>query len=162
MTTDGGGWTAIEYATDLNYQQHFSGGDAFTYLDDNFEFVLSDEEIEAVQALSTEGTQTYEGLCEHVIHYYFNAGASYGYAFGFMFFDGTETPSGGATYTPYDISVVEDGCASNGGEGGAIEDATVFEITSVLLPVLNVQCRDCGDSGEQFGSILTDWPAWLR
>ena len=36
-------------------------------------------------------------------------------------------------------------------------------IDSVLLPVRNVQCRDCGDPfPEEFGSPLTDHPAWLR
>ena len=40
---------------------------------------------------------------------------------------------------------------------------TDFEIDSVLVPVRNVQCRDCGDTfPEYFGSVLTDNPAWLR
>ncbi len=163
MSTDGGGWTEIAYAADLTYMQHFTDGDGYRYMDDDFTFELSDEEIEAVQDLSTEGWQLYEGWCEHVIHYYYDDGGNYDYAFGFMFLDGTETPSGTSNYSPYSITVTQDGCADNGGEGGDPDEATIFEIDSLLVPVLNVQCRDCGDAfPEKFGSPLTDNPAWLR
>ena len=82
---------------------------------------------------------------------------------GFEFFDGTQTPRGQASYAPYDITVVSDGCAGNGGEGGSLNQTTDFEINSVLVPVRNVQCRDCGDvRPEAYGSVLTDNPAWLR
>ncbi len=163
MTTDGGGWTEIAYADDLAFQQHFTGGDRWSYQGNDFTFELTDAQIDAIQALSAEGFQLYEGRCEHVIHYYYNGGATYGYAFGFMFFDGTETPRGSSSYAPYDISVTSDGCATNGGEGGSLSQSTVFEISSVLVPVVNVQCRDCGNTfPEYFGSDLTDNPAWLR
>ena len=163
MGTDGGGWTAIDYAADLPFQQQFTGGDAYRYLTDDFAFVLDDDQIAAIQALSTDGWQYYEGWCEHVIHYYYTAGATYGYAFGFMFFDGTETPYGTSSYSPYSITVTQDGCKGNGGEGGDPADATIFLIESPLVPVLNVQCRDCGDTfPEYFGSPLTDNSAWLR
>ena len=39
--------------------------------------------------------------------------------------------------------------------------ATVFEISSVKVPVINVNSFDNGSS-EQFGSPLTNNPAWLR
>ena len=163
MTTDGGGWTEIPYASDLTFKQQFTGGDSWRYLTSNFTFDLTDAQIEAIQDLSTEGEQSYVGLCEHVIHYYYTSGATYGYAFGFRFFDGTDTPYGGSSYSPYSISVTQDGCKGNGGEGGAESKSTIFEIDSVLVPVLNVRCRDCGDTfPEQFGSPLTDNPAWLR
>jgi hypothetical protein len=163
MTTDGGGWTEIAYADDLDFQQWFTSGDQWQYQASDFGFELSDAQIAAVQALSVDGYQEYEGRCEHVIHYYYTSGATYGYAFGFMFFDGTETPRGSSSYSPYNITVSQDGCATNGGEGGALADATVFEIDSALVPVLNVQCRDCGNTfPEYFGSDLTDNPAWLR
>ena len=163
MTTDGGGWTEIAYADDLTFQQHFTGGDGWTYQTNDFSFELTDAQIAAIQALSVEGNQVYEGRCEHVIHYYYNAGATYAYAFGFMFFDGTETPRGSSSYAPYDISVPTDACASNGGEGGSLTQTTLFEIDSALVPVVNVQCRDCGDTfPEYFGSDLTDNSAWLR
>jgi hypothetical protein len=163
MTTDGGGWTEIAYDDDLDFQQWFTSGDQWQYQASDFSFELSDAQIAAVQALSVDGYQEYEGRCEHVIHYYYTSGATYGYAFGFMFFDGTETPRGSSSYSPYNITVSQDGCASNGGEGGALADATVFEIDSALVPVLNVQCRDCGNTfPEYFGSDLTDNPAWLR
>ena len=163
MTTDGGGWTEIAYADDLTYQQHFTSGDAWTYQTSDFTFELTDAQISAIQSLSVEGSQIYEGRCEHVIHYYYNSGASYDYAFGFMFFDGTETPRGSSSYAPYNISVTSDGCATNGGEGGSLTQTTIFEIDSALVPVANVQCRDCGNTfPEYFGSDLTDNPAWLR
>ncbi len=163
MTTDGGGWTEIAYADDLAFQQWFTGGDAWRYLPSDFSFELSDAQIAAIQALSAEGYQEYVGRCEHVIHYYYTDGGTYGYALGFMFFDGTETPRGQASYAPYDISVASDGCKGNGGEAGSLTKTTDFVIESPLVPVLNVQCRDCGDAfPEQFGSNLTDNPAWLR
>ena len=163
MTTDGGGWTEIAYADDLDFQQWFTSGDTWQYQATDFSFELDDAQIAAIQALSVDGYQEYVGRCEHVIHYYYNGGASYGYAFGFMFFDGTETPRGQSSYAPHAVTVSQDGCATNGGEGGALADATVFELDSPLVPVLNVQCRDCGNTfPEQFGSDLTDNPAWLR
>ena len=59
--------------------------------------------------------------------------------------------------------VTQDGCAANGGEGGTEANATIFELDTPLVPVLNVQCRDCGNTfPEQFGSPLTSYPAWLR
>jgi hypothetical protein len=163
MTSDGGGWTEIPYADDLNFQQHFTSGDSWQYITSDFTFTLSDAQIEAIQSLSTEGYQEYVGLCEHVIHYYYDDGASYAYAFGFMFFDTTETPYGTSSYSPYSIALSQDGCSGNGGEAGAEADASIFIIESVLVPLLNVQCRDCGDATpEEFGSPLTDNPAWLR
>jgi hypothetical protein len=99
MTTDGGGWTVIEYAADLTFQQQFTGGDRYRFLGTDFTLDLSDAQITAIQALSTEGNQTYVGLCEHVIHYYYNAGAGYDYSFGFRFFDGTETALRGSLAT---------------------------------------------------------------
>jgi len=162
MTTDGGGWTAIEYAADLEFLQHYTDGDYYRYFTDDFELVLDDAQVEAIQGLSTEGRQTYVGYCEHVIHYYYNDGANYDYAFGFRFFDGTETPAGSSSYSPYDVSIV-DGCAGNGGEGGDPDLATVFEFSSALVPIVNVNTRDVGDAfPEYFGSPLLDNPAWLR
>ena len=163
MTTDGGGWTEIAYDDDLDFDQHFTGGDGWRWMPDDFTFELSDDQIDAIQAESAEGYQAYVGLCEHVIHYYYSSSSNYVYAFGFEFFDGTTTPYGSSSYSPHNISVTSDGCASNGGEGGAESDATVFEFDSVLVPVRNVTCRDCGDTfPEEFGSPLTDNPAWLR
>ena len=119
------------------------------------------QQILALQDNSTEGRQTYVGLCNGVIHYYYNDGANYAYSLGFQFLAGATT-YGSASYAPYDISVVQDGCATNGGEGGSTGLATVFEIESVEVPVIRVACNDCGDSGEQLGSPLSQNPAWLR
>ena len=163
MTTDGGGWTEIAYADDLAFQQWFTNGDGFRFMNDDFELELDDLEVAAIQALSTEGFQEYVGLCEHVLHYYYNASGNYSYAFGFEFFDGTQTPRGSSSYAPYNITVTQDGCAQNGGEGGSESLATVFEFDSPLVPVINVQCSDCGNAfPEELGSPLTSNPAWLR
>ncbi len=162
MTTDGGGWTEIAYAADLPFQQQHTGGDYYRYLSSDFTFELDDLEIAAIQAVSTEGWQEYVGLCEHVIHYYYTSGGGYTYAFGFEFFDGTQTPYQSSSYAPYAV-VTQDGCKGNGGENGALSKATIFEFDTPLVPVLNVQCRDCGDTTpEKFGSPLTSNPAWLR
>jgi len=163
MTTDGGGWTMIEYAADLAFQNHFSGGDSWRKLSSDFTFVLSAAQIQAIQDNSTEGSQLYVGRCEHVIHYYYSADTNYTYAFGFELWDGTLTPYGGSSYAPYSVSVTADGCKGNGGEGGSLSKTTNFKISSVLLPLVNIRCRDCGDAPhEKFGSNLTDNPAWLR
>jgi hypothetical protein len=161
MTTDGGGWTQIAYDYDLSFQEQFSSGDTRRWLSSNFSFVLSQAQIEAFQALSSEGRQTYVGLCDNAIHYYYNDGGDYTYAFGFRFFDGTETPFGAQSYAPYDITVIQDFCSVNGGEEGSLSNSTIFEINSVKVPVINVSSLDNG-GGEPFGSPLTDNPAWLR
>ena len=161
MTTDGGGWTQIAYASDLPYQVQFSTDDTRRFLGSDFSLVLSDAQITAIQQNSTEGKQTYVGQCNNVIHYYHIDGGDHYYSFGFRFLDGSETPYGQASYSPYDISVPTDGCAGNGTEGGSLSQATYFEINSVKVPVINVTSLDNGTS-EPFGSPLTDNPAWLR
>ena len=103
------------------------------------------------------------GRCEHVIHWYYNDGRSYRSALGFEFFDGTQTPRGQQSYAPHDITVTSDGCASNGGEGGRLTQTTDFHIVSPLVPVINSQCEDCGNTfPEMLGVELVDNPAWLR
>ena len=162
MTTDGGGWTEIAYSSDLTYQRHFTGGDRYQWLGSDFSLELSDAQVAAIQALSVEGYQDYVGICNHVIHYYYTHGGSYAYAFGFEFFDGTQSSYGSSSYSGYGITVAYDGCKGNGGEGGSLSLATTFEIDNVLVPIMNVYSRDSGDAGEYFGSPLTDNPAWLR
>ena len=163
MTTDSGGWTEIAYAADLPFQQHLTTGDAWTWLAADFQMTLSDAQILAIQSLSTEGYQEYVGLCEHVIHYYYNAGLNYDYAFGFEFFDGTQTSHGSATYSPNVVTVLQDECAQNGGEGGSVALSTIFAFDTPLVPIRNVECRDCGNLfPEMYGSPLTNNPAWLR
>ena len=157
MTTDGGGWTQLTYTQDLTHQSHFSGGDARRWLGSNFTLNLSDTQINAIRSNSTEGKQTYRGTCDGVIHYYYNSG-NYDYSFGFRFHTGDETNYGSSTYTGTNISVTADGCKSN--NNGSSD--TVFEIDDIRVPVINVNSRDNGDSGEKFGSPLLGNPAWLR
>ena len=115
--------------------------------------------IQAIHAVTTEGRQQYIQLCDGVISY--ENGGNYSHALGFRLHDGTETPHGQASYNPYDISVTQDGCSSNGGEGGSVANATIFQIRHQDLPLINVGTND-NEDGEFFGSPLTDNPAWLR
>ena len=161
MTTDGGGWTEIAYTQDLAFLGHTGPGDNWEWLSSDFTLELADARIQAIQALSTEGKQRYVGICDDVIHYYYNSGSTYGYAFGFRFLDGTETPNGTSNYSPHVITVPQDGCASNDSAGNTASSGTWFDIESVLVPVVNVYSRD-NDPLEEFGSPLTANPAWLR
>ena len=162
MTTDGGGWTQISYASDFEFDNYWQDGDTCRWLDEDFALDLTDDQILAIQAVSTEGFQEYIGLCNGVLHYYYDARETDGYALGFAFIDGTEVEYGGASYEEYGITVTQDGCSVNGGEGGEIDEATIFEISSIFVPVVNVYTCDNGDDGEEFGSPLTDQPAYLR
>ena len=163
MTTDGGGWTEVTYADDLPFIRHHTGGDGWQ-LSSTFTLEFSNAQITAIQNLSTEGWQEYVGLCEHVIHFYYNDGGGYTYGFGFRYHDGTDTAYGQffpASNQP-EISVIQDGCATNGGEGGSVNNSTIFLLETTQVPITNIWCRDCGDGGELYGSPLTNNPAWLR
>jgi len=160
MTTEGGGWIRIDYAADLPFLSHFPGqSDSFKYLPSDLDTVLSANEIQALHAVTTEGRQQYVQLCEGVISY--QSGGDYTHALGFRLANGVETPHGQASYSPYDVSVTQDGCQANGGEGGSLAKATIFQIRDPGLPITNVHTNDNSD-GELFGSPLTDNPAWLR
>ncbi len=166
MTVGDAGWTEIPYSSDLTFQRHFYYGDAPAnsgfWLGVPFSLELSDAQITAIQLISLEGKQEYVGLCNHVIHHYFNAGGNYGYAFGFEMFDGTIL-GGNTNFSGLsEVSVTQDGCAGNGGENGSVTLATVFAFDTPSVPVTNVSCRDCGDGVEKFGSPLTANSAWLR
>lgn len=160
------GWTEIPYSADLPYGQHFSGGDAPLgsgfWLPTDFSMELSNAQITALRSVAVEGRQTYVGLCNHVITYYYTAGGGYDYAFGFEMADGSVIGGGmNLSNHPY-VSVLQDGCKGNGGEGGALGLATIFSFNTTAVPVRNVRCRDCGDGGEYFGSPLMSNSAWLR
>ncbi len=155
MSTDGGGWTKIEYASDLAHQAHFSDGDTSRWLDNDFSLTLSDTQINDIRSVSTEGKQTYQGTCDGVIHYEYSGG--FAYAFGFRYHDGHETAYEQETYPSTNITIAADGCYSNSDSS----TDTVFEIQDVRLPIVNVHTRD-NSSSEEFGSPLTSNPAWLR
>ena len=156
MTTDGGGWTRIDYVADLTHQAQFTGSDANRWLTSNFTLVLTDTQINDIRSVSTEGKQKYVGSCQGVIHYLYQT-SNYAYAFGFRFHDGHETAFNQQTYPSSNITVPVDGCKVNNNTLSSTE----FDILDVRLPVLNVHSRD-NSSTEQFGSPLTANPAWLR
>lgn len=160
MTTDGGGWTLVEYAQDLAYKRWFSGGDAWRWLPANFNLKLTSAQVNAIRAASTVARQRYVGLCAGVVHYFYSGG--YPYAVGFRYYTGIETSRESANYTPATIKVIQDGCKANGGERGRLETATIFDIENINLPITNINTKDSGDAGELFGSPLTQYPARFR
>jgi len=157
MTTDGGGWTRLDYAADLPHQAQFGGGDSNRWLTNNFTLTLTDTQINDIRAVSTEGKQRYHGSCEGVIHYYYSTGNSYGYAFGFRFHNGDETVFNQQNYLGTTITIPTDDCQVN---DNTIR-STDFDIVDIRVPVINVHSRD-NSSSEEFGSPLTNYPAWLR
>ncbi|MFZ3077287.1 MAG: fibrinogen-like YCDxxxxGGGW domain-containing protein, partial [Candidatus Aenigmatarchaeota archaeon] len=157
METDGGGWTKIEFDSDLPHINRWITGDSWRWLTSNFQTILSTAQIQSIQSVSTEGRQRYNGSCEGVIHYYYSSGATYDYAFGFRFLNGDET-NYGTSNIGVGFAVIEDGCKDN---DGTFRN-TVFDINDARVPIVNVKSRDNGDSGEKFGSVLTQNPAWLR
>ena len=159
MNTDGGGWTRLEYVSDLTHQEHFSGGDSNQWLPNNFVLNLTDTQINNIRAVSTEGKQRYHGTCQGVIHHLYSSGNSYGYAFGFRYHQGHETANNQETYPSTNINVSNDGCAANSNSNLSSTD---FDIIDIRVPIINVHTRDNGNNGEQFGSPLTNYPAWLR
>ncbi|MBK9647587.1 MAG: hypothetical protein IPO67_20910 [Deltaproteobacteria bacterium] len=160
----GGGWTLVEYAADLPFDDHHTDGDGWQWLAADFTLTLSDAQIDAIRARSLEAEQRYVGLCDDVLHYYDDWAEAYTNAFGFRLHDGGETPYGSQLYTPYNIQVVTDGCQFNGDEGGLESNATIFAIEDLGVPVVNVLCYDCGTAikNERFGSPLTKYPAKFR
>jgi len=153
-----GGWTKIEYAQDLTDKNYWNTGDARRWLPANFTLNLTDTQINNIRAVSTEGKQTYVGQCDGVLTYYYNNGSNYDYAFGFRFHTGDETVFGQQNYPDTNITVIEDGCATN--RTDALN--TIFEIYDIRVPIINVNSRDSGNGSETFGSPLTNNPAWLR
>jgi len=152
----GGGWTKIEYATDLPHQAQFSGGDGWKWLLHDFNLTLTDQQINDIRAISTEGKQHYHGTCEGVIHYEYKNG-NFAYAFGFRFHNGEETAHGQQNYPNTNITVSNDNCKKN---DNALR-STDFDIVDIRVPVINVHSRDNSHT-EKFGSPLTQYPAWLR
>ena len=156
MTTDGGGWTRIEYTNDLTHQRHFTS-DGNKWLPNNFVLNITDTQINNIRAVSTEGKQFYHSTCQGVLTYLHQTN-NYVDAFGFRFHTGDETSHGQLSYPGTNINVLTDGCKHN----DAILRATDFEIIDIRVPVINVHSKDNGHSGEKFGSPLTSNPAWLR
>jgi len=151
----GGGWTRIDYVSDLTYEVHFSGGDNNRWLPTDFALTLTDTQISNIRKASTEGKQRYHGTCRGVIHYNYNG--NYAYAFGFRFHDGHQTEYNKQSYASVNIVVTNDGCSSNGSLS-----STDFDINDIGVPIINVHSRDNGNNNEMFGSPLTSNPAWLR
>ena len=160
MTTSGGGWTKLEYTSDFTHENHNNSGagssDKSEWWNGTFGLVLTDQQINDIRAVSTEGKQTYMGTCDGVIHHEYNG--NYNYAFGFRFHNGDETAYEQQTYPSTNITVTQDGCETN----DSSSTDTIFEINDVRVPVIDIHSRDNGATSELFGSPLTNNPAWLR
>jgi len=157
MTTEGGGWTKVAYASDLPHQNRWTSGDAKRWLSSNFIFVFSRVQIDDIRSVSTEARQHYEGSCQGVIHYLYST-STYSSAFGFRFHHEDETVSGKQDYSSTDILVTSDGCTAN----DSTVRSSIFEIRDIRLPIINVRSSDNGNSDEKFGSPLTNNPVWFR
>ncbi len=163
MSTDGGGWTRVAYTSDLPFIQHWTT-DSTRWLDSDFSLELSNAHIDAIRSVSTEAKQTLNVRCLGVILYYYNTGADYRHATGFRFQNGEEfsrAPTPGdpipPEYPTYNITVPTDGCKDN-----TSDSHTVFSINSIKLPITNIHTSDNGNSGEFFGSELTQNPVWFK
>ena len=160
MTTNGGGWTRIDYASDLPHQKQFTQtSDGNRWLNSDLTLTLTDTQINNIRAASTEGKQHYHGTCQGVLHHYYDRGDHYNYAFGFRYHTGFETTHNQETYPNTNITVSYDDCALN--DTGTLR-STDFDIIDIRVPVINVHSRDNGNNNEKFGSPLTKYPAWLR
>ena len=157
MITDGGGWTKIEYSEDLEFKQHFTGGDSWRYLNEDFKLKLTKQRILDIQSISNEGKQLYIGECSGVVHHFHKLHNHYTFAFGFKFLNEEETNFGEEFYNT-NIKVLQDDCKHN----DEVNRQTIFEINDIRVPIINVKSRDNGGSNEKFGSLLTQNPAWLR
>ncbi len=165
MVSEGGGWTVVAYKANLPY-----GGFNFqktvgvpTYLATDFQTVMTPAQIKALQAISTEGRQTYVGQCNRMVHYFYAGQASYNYGFGFRFADGSESVWAKQSYAPLDITITADGCKDYVTEGGSLANATIFKIKSSKVPVINVKYTIIVSyAATKFGSPLLTNPAQLR
>ena len=158
MTTDGGGWTKIEYASDLEHKNRWTTSVEWRWIDNNFATVLTEAQIRAIQEVSTEGKQIYSGSCQYAYHYMATED-NYNFAVGFRFLDSSETEHG-IQYPPgLEFEIVEDDCKSY----SSILRHTVWEIDDIRVPIINVNYFLVGIIPEtKFGSKLTENPAWLR
>lgn len=155
----GGGWTKIEYVSDLVDKKYFpQGADTRRWLTTDFLLTLTNIQINNIRAASTQGKQTYVGQCDGVITYRFGTGANYIYAFGFRLHTGFETVFGQQNYTGININIVQDGCSTN--RTDSLD--TIFEINDIRIPIINVSTRDNGGITETFGSPISNNPAWFR
>ena len=157
MTSKAGGWTRVEYAADLPHINRWTSGDANRWLPSNFTFNLTDTQINAIRAVSTEGRQTYIGSCQGVIHYLYQ-NRNFDSAFGFRFHNSDETAFNKQHYKDTNITVTDDGCVENDGT----LRSTTFEIEDIRVPIINIKSRDNGNNSEKFGSLLTNNPVWFR
>ncbi|MSP93015.1 MAG: hypothetical protein EXR79_14645, partial [Myxococcales bacterium] len=161
MTTDGGGWMRIDYAADLIVQAWLPKAAGFQTLSAPFPTVLTAPQIAALQAVATEGRQTYVGQCHNLPHYYNAKTSGWDYAIGFTFANGTTTATGLKSYAPHDVVVQLDGCKQPQ-NSPALPNQTTFLIKSKNVPVVNVAVRVGEWYQPKLGTPLKSNPAWLR
>lgn len=167
METDGGGWTKVGYEKDVPLESRWTtDGWKWLPLDLNAQngyLELSDARINAIRANSTEAKQTLVVDCKGTLMYYGGSSNGYNYAAGFRLHTGFETIYG-SSFDGSKISVPVDECVNN---ATSVLNETVFKITDINLPVLNIHTRDNGvdlssNEEESFGMDLVNNPAWFR
>ena len=161
MVTDGGGWMRIDYAADLIVQAWLQKAVGFQTLAAPFPLALTTAQIAALQAVATEGRQTYVGQCHNLPHYYNAKTNGWDYAIGFTFADGTATATGLKSYAPHDVVVQLDSCKQPQ-NSPAPTNQTTFLIKSKKVPVVNISVRVGEWYQPKFGTPLKSNPAWLR
>ncbi len=129
MTTSGGGWTRIDETTDFAYKIYTESA-----IEQPYKYGLSDAQIDAIKAKSTEGRQAWQ--CHTV-----GVGSAYSLRWW--------PKQTGATYA---------GCwATNNSDE---KSATGTETTFVNLPQRSWFSEDCGDGGEACQHNVDH--AWFR
>jgi len=161
MTTEGGGWTLVEYAADLPLANRWTSGDAWRWVPQEFTFKQTAAQVNAIRATSTTAKQTYVSSCDGVLMWQSATVLTYKSAVGFRYHTGEETGHGLQTYAPGKVSVTYDGCRTMG-SGGRSNEHTDFQFEYIGLPIVNIMTSDSGDSNEFFGSPLTKHPARFR
>ena len=157
-----GGWTAVQYTANLPLANHGTGTDQRRWLTNNFSLALTTAQIDAIRAASTEARQRVRIDCRYATMHRdaSNITAGFTTAVGFRFHHGDETVFAKQSYEPTDIIVTTDYCALDDGTA----NKSIFDITDMRIPVINISTLDNGESKERFGSSLTKmkFSAWFR
>lgn len=153
---DNGGWTKIEYKKNIDLQNFWTNGNKRRYLDKNFETELTEEQINAIRLVSTQGKQNIQIKCKNASMFYNKKEQNYSKAIGIKFQDNTELNYN--LFTKNILKNIKDECSDNNKE----EKEAIFELNSISVPVKNISTVDNGKANKKFGVELINNPAWLK
>ena len=161
MTTDGGGWTEVAYAEDVDFAEWMpEGSNNPLPHPEPLVFELSDAQIAAIQGASTEARQQLAVYCSGVLTNFYTQSNTLHYAWGLSLFDGTDTSTGRADHGLSDVTVQTDLCRNNG-NNGSTEYGYIADLSDSRLPLTGFTVVDNGPN-EFYGVDLVEHPAWLR